>query len=105
MATKKETMEEATKAYKDFATLCRAFFGTNPIDNVKSLDKDSDYYKTAQDIAKEFKMNWDELTPEDSNELIIALLDDYYNRVNVCKDYDYIINITVKSKKMSKESE
>ena len=98
-------MEKALEAYKSFVTLCRLFFGSNPIDSVTSLDKDSEYYKTAQDIAKEFEMDWDNLSPEDNNELMLALLEDFYNRANVDKNFDYVINITVKDKKSSKEAE
>lgn len=103
MATKeKEVMEKAYEAYSDFITLCRTFFGTNPIDSVTLLDKDSKFYKTAQDIAKEFEMDWDKLTIEDSNEITIALLEDYYNRINV--DSDYVYNITISVKKNDKKS-
>lgn len=99
MATKdKEVMEQAYKAYEDFVTLCRTFFGKKPIDSVKALDKESEFYKTAQEIAEEFKMDWDKLTIEDSNELTIALLEDYYNRIDVDGDYIYNISITVKRK-------
>lgn len=105
MATKKEVTEKANNAYLDFAKLCKVFFGSNPIDDVTSLDKDSDFYKTAQDIANEFGIDWGNLSPEDNNELILALLEDYYNKVNVDKNFDYVINITVKEKKASKEPE
>lgn len=43
-------------------------------------------------------MDWDKLTIEDSNELTIALLEDYYNRINVESDYEYNVTITVKDK-------
>lgn len=93
-----EVKERAYNAYRNFITLCRAFFGNNSIDNVKSLDKGSEFYKTAQGIAKEFEMDWDKLTIEDSNELTIALLEDYYNRINVEDDYEYNVTITIKEK-------
>lgn len=96
--TDKDVMKQSYEAYKNFIALCRIFFGTKPVDNVKSLDKESEFYKTAQDIAKEFEMDWDNLTIEDSNEVTIALLDDYYNRINVSDDYAYNITISVKKK-------
>lgn len=106
MATKKEEVtEKANNAYLEFAKLCRAFFGSNPIDSVTSLSKDSDFYKTAQDIAKEFGLDWNNLSPEDNNELMLALLEDFYHRVNVDDNFDYIVNILVKEKKKSKEAE
>lgn len=106
MATKKEeAAKNALGAFQNFLVLCRTFFGTNPIDNVTSLDKDSEYYKTAQDIAKEFEMDWNNLSIEDSNELTIALLEDYYNRANTNNDFEYIVSFKVKEKQATKQSE
>jgi hypothetical protein len=99
MATKEEVMKQAYDAYANFITLCRTFFGEKPIDSVQSLDKESEFYKTAQDIAKEFGMDWEKMTMEDSNELTIALLEEYYNRINVSKDFSYNVTLTVKEKK------
>lgn len=105
MATKKEeAAKNALSAFQDFLVLCRTFFGTNPIDNVTSLEKDSEYYKTAQDIAKEFDMDWDNLSIEDSNELTIALLEDYYNRANTNNDFEYMVSFKVKEKQATKQS-
>lgn len=99
MASKdKEVMGKAFAAYQNFMTLCKTFFGKNPIDSVTLLDKESEFYKTAQDIAKEFGMDWSKLTIEDSNELTIALLEDYFNRINVDSDYTFSATITVKKK-------
>ena len=106
MATKKEeAAKNALSAYQNFLVLCRTFFGKNPIDNVTSLEKDSEYYKTAQDIAKEFGMSWDDLSIEDSNELTIALLEDYFNRINTNNDFEFIISFKVNEKQATKQSE
>lgn len=106
MATKKEeAAKNALSAYQDFLVLCMTFFGKNPIDNVTSLEKDSEYYKTAQDIAKEFEMDWNNLSIEDSNELTIALLEDYFNRINTNNDFEFIISFKVNEKQATKQSE
>lgn len=106
MATKKEeAAKNALSAYQDFLVLCMTFFGKNPIDNVTSLEKDSEYYKTAQDIAKDFEMDWNNLSIEDSNELTIALLEDYFNRINTNNDFEFIISFKVNEKQATKQSE
>ena len=106
MATKKEeAAKNALSAYQNFLVLCRTFFGKNPIDNVTSLEKDSEYYKTAQDIAQEFEMDWDDLSIEDSNELTIALLEDYFNRINTNNDFEFIISFKVNERQATKQSE
>lgn len=104
MATKQKVEEKAYNAYVDFITLCRLFFGSKPIYSVTSLDNKSVFYATAQDIAKEFEMSWDDLSPEDNNELMLTLLDEYYNKINICDDFDYILNVTVKEKNKSPKS-
>ena len=106
MATKKEeAAKNALSAFENFLLLCRTFFGTNPIDSVTSLNKDSEFYKTAQEIAKEFGMDWENLSMEDSNEITIALLDDYYNRANTNNEFEYFISFKLTDKKAPKKSE
>lgn len=106
MATKKEeAAKNALDAFQSFLVLCKTFFGAEPIDNVTSLDKDSEYYKTAKGIAKEFGMDWGNLSVEDSNELTIALLEDYFNRAHTSNDFEYILSFKVKDKRVAKQSE
>lgn len=106
MATKKEKAEEnALTAFKNFLVLCRTFFGKEPVENVTALNKDSEFYKTAREIAKEFEMDWNNLSMEDSNEVIIALMDDYYNRANTDDDFNYVISFKVNDKKAPKKAE
>lgn len=106
MATKKEeAAKNALSAFQNFLELCRTFFGTKPVDNVTALNKDSEFYKTAQSIAKEFGMDWDNLSMEDSNEITIALLEDYYNRANTNSDFNYILSFKLTEKKAPEKSE
>lgn len=100
--TTKEVKEQAFKAYSDFIALCRLFFGTNPVYDVRSLDKDSDFYKTAKTITDEFGLDWNNLSVEDSNEVMLALMEDFYKRINVNDKFSYTLSITVKDKTTKK---
>lgn len=101
--TKQEAAEKAYDAYKDFINLCKLLFGKTPVESITDIDSSSPYYTIAQDIAKEFKIDWSEITPEDSNELMLALLDDVFNRINVDERYEYVLSITAKDKGKDKE--
>lgn len=101
MAAKNKVLEEALNAYADFTSLCKEFFAKG-IDSVTKLDKDSAFYKTAQEIANDFELDWDNLSPEDNNELMIALLEEYYQKVNVDGNFNYTISIKVTEKNPDK---
>lgn len=72
------------------------------VDSVTKLNKDSAFYKTAQEIANDFELDWDNLSPEDNNELMIALLEEYYQKVNVDGNFSYTISIKVTKKILTK---
>lgn len=113
MATKdKKVTEQAYKALNDYFTLSKLLFahkeGEDEDAPAKKLneiltDKDSDFYKDAVKIADECEMVWADLTPEDSDELELMLMEDYYNRIKVDNEHEFILNIVVHEKKKEAE--
>lgn len=108
MATKNDKVtEQAFKALNDYFTLSKLLF-VHPSDEdenapAKKLneiltDKKSDFYKTAVQIADECEMSWKKLTPEDSDELELMLLEEYYNRIKVDDSHKFFLNIVVREK-------
>ena len=82
----------------DFFMLARTLFAHKSDDEQAKkinelLSKDSKFYKTAVEIAKDCKMDWDNLSPEDSDELQLILLDEYYNNIRV--DENMKINLRI----------
>lgn len=104
MKTEKKTEEVTKKAYealRNFIELSKTLFShaENDDDSAKLvnelIDKDSSFYKDAVAIAKDCEMDWKNLSPEDSDELQLILLEDYYNRIRVDKDFKYGLTIHV----------
>lgn len=98
-----EVSVEAKKKVQEFFALCREIFFCQ-LENVNKLPADSPFLSTAKEIAKEFEMDWDNLTPEDSNELWLALQEEYYNRIQVDKKYSYFVSVDVREKEEKKAS-
>ena len=99
MATKetkeKRAVEKAYKAMNDFMSLSKLFFAEDGLERFDKISKDSPFYEDAQDLVKECGMKWGKLSAEDSDELMLLLLQDYYNRMKTDKDFNYILNIKV----------
>lgn len=96
----KQVTKEAFEAFNGFINLSKTLFVHNS-ENVDAelinelITKDSPFYKDAVAIAKECGMDWDKLSAEDSDELQLILLDDYYNRIRVSKKFKYDLSIHV----------
>lgn len=91
----KKAIEKAYKAMNDYMALSKLFFAGDGLENFNQIPNDSPFYEDAQDLVKEFDMKWDKLNAEDSDELMLAMLQDYYNRIKVDDEFQYILNIKV----------
>lgn len=102
----KKKTKEAFEAWNDYATLSKILFArslNDDSDTAKRIneiltDKSSKFYKDAVKIADECEMAWTDLSPEDSDELELMLLEDYYNRIRVDDTLNYVLNIKVQQK-------
>lgn len=95
-------LEKAYNAYQSFIKLCKLLFSRKDVKDDEPpklinelIDKDSEFYPDATSIAKECGMAWESLLAEDSDEIELMLLEDYYNRINVNGRFNYIIKISV----------
>lgn len=91
----KDVAKEASQKLLDFLTLCREIY-VRKLENINKLEEASPFYQTARDIAEEFEMDWDNLSAEDSDELLLALQEDYYNRIQIAPGYSYTAQVSVK---------
>lgn len=96
-------VQAAFKAYSDFIDLCRMLFAHKGSDDAAKkineiIGKDNKFYKEAVALAKECEMSWDNLSPEDSDELQLIMLDDLYNRIKVNDKYKYNVTLNIKPK-------
>lgn len=99
-----ETIKAAYNALQDFFKLCILLFGHKDDDSEKAkkinelIGKDNEFYKEAVALAEDCEMSWDNLTPEDSDELQLIMLDDFFNRIKSDEEFSYTLNISIKPK-------
>ena len=85
----------------EFIELSKLLFGmgeNSPYD-INELKSDNKFYKPAKELAEELEIDWDKMTHEESNRIMLSLLDDYFNRINVDGDYKYSLSIEAIKKK------
>lgn len=103
MAKKKEeeqNMKPAYDAWMNFMKLCGLLFNpfSTSIYDINELKEDSEFYKPARELCEEMEVEWDDMTHEDSNRVMLALLEDYYNAIQIDKEKDYMFKIKIVEK-------
>lgn len=96
-----ELNKKAGEYMLDFFELSKLLFGMgdeSPYD-INELKPDSKFYKPAKELAEELEIDWEKMTHEESNRVMLSLLDDYFNRINIDGDYKYSLSIEVVKKK------
>ncbi len=96
--TKEQVQDTSLQRVLDYFSLSKRLFGmgdNSPYD-INELKEDEPYYKVAKSIADELEIDWKKMTHEESNRIMLALLDEYYNRIMVDKDYRFTMSVTVK---------
>lgn len=95
-----EIGKEATEMVLAFFRLSTLLFGLgerSPYD-INELKEDSEFYKPAKELAEELGIDWDKMSHEESNRIMLSLLDDYYNQINVDDNYKFTLQVTTKLK-------
>ena len=73
-------LELLRTTYIRYIALSKRLFGKDEnIYDINELPKDSMFYKDARVIAKSLGINWKKMTHEESNRIMLALLEDTYN--------------------------
>lgn len=67
--------------YLRYITLSKYLFasGDEAIYDINEIPKDNYFYKPAKAIAKQLGISWAKMTHEESNRIMLALLEDTYN--------------------------
>lgn len=76
---KKQTLEAFFKYYK----LSSLLFGRtgNEIYDVTDIPKTHEFYQAALDMASQLQIDWNNMTHEESNRVMLALLEDTFNLI------------------------
>lgn len=96
MATKKELLEQSQKAIGDFFNLSKYLFGGNAPYDVNEIPQDSPFYETARAIADEMKVDWDNMSHEESNSIMLNLLTEYFLNIKTDEQYEPVLTISFK---------
>lgn len=66
--------------YTRYIELSRYLFASKEsIYDINEMSEDSKFYAAAKDIAKQINVDWESMSHEDSNRIMLALLEDTYN--------------------------
>lgn len=93
MATKKEALEQSQKALEEFFNLSKFLLEEDAPYDVNVIPEDNPYYETARAIAEEMELDWEKMTHDESNRVMLNLLSEYF--LNIKPDGDYKTILTV----------
>lgn len=94
MATKKELLEKSQKAIGDYFSLSKYLFGDDAPVDVNEIPKESLFYETARSLSDEMGLDWDNMSHEDSNRVMLNLLSDYFYNIDVDEQYKPVLTIS-----------
>lgn len=87
MAKKKKDKERPAQlmvyALKEYLDLSKFLFADpdNSIYDVNELEPDEQFYPLARELAKELEIGWDDMSHEDSNRIMLLMLEKAYQKI------------------------
>jgi hypothetical protein len=95
----KNDKELFLKTYLNYIGLSSYLFGKGDkgIYNINEMPSKNGFYLPAKEIAKSLEIDWEEMTHEESNRIMLALLEDAYMAMSQVKNNKKLI-IEVKLK-------
>lgn len=93
--------QKTLDAFFEFFDLSRILFNRRlkEIYNVSDIPKRSRFYKMAQGMAKELSIDWSTMSHEDSNRVMLAMLESSFNKIVEIEDSSSIdLIVKIKSK-------
>ena len=99
MATKKELLEQSQQAIGEYFKLSDFLFGDSAPNDINELTTDNPYYETAKMLSDEMSLDWDNMTHEDSNRVMLNLLAEYYASIQTDEKYQPVLTITFQKPK------
>lgn len=96
MATKKELLTQAQERLEKFFSLCALLLGEDAPYNVNELAQDSQWYDDMKELSDEMELDWENMSHEDSNRVVINALADKYCLINEVEGYKPLLTISFK---------
>lgn len=101
----KRPVELVVNALKEYLDLSKFLFADpdNSIYDVNELEPDEQFYPLAKELAKELKIGWDDMSHEDSNRIMLLMLEKAYQKIREVTDRSKI-TIEFKVKELAPEN-
>lgn len=96
MATKKEVLEQSQKAIANFFQLSKFLFAEDAPYDVNEIPEDSPHYENAKSISDEMGLDWNNMSHEDSNRVMLNMLADAFDAIKPEDDYEPVLTISFK---------
>lgn len=83
------------------------FASKNPIYDINEMPSTNKFYKAAHDIADQLEIDWKGMSHEDSNRIMLAILEDTYKAmaaVDAKNKKNLVIELTLKIKANDKQN-
>lgn len=79
--------------YLRYIALSKYLFasGEKAIYDINEIPKDNEFYQAAKATAKSLGVNWKKMTHEESNRVMLALLEDTYNAMAAVGDKSNLV--------------
>lgn len=96
MATKKEALQKCQEATVNYFQLSSFLFSEDGPYDVNEIPQDSPFYESAKAISDEMGLDWDNMSHEDSNRVMLNMLGDAFAAIEPDGDYDTTLTISFK---------
>ena len=85
---KKRPVELMVSALKEYLDLSKFLFADpdNSIYDVNELEPDEQFYPLAKELAKELNIGWEDMSHEDSNRIMLLMLEKAYQKIREVTD-------------------
>ena len=102
---KERPVELVVNALKEYLGLSKFLFADpdNSIYDVNELEPDEQFYPLAKELAKELKIGWEDMSHEDSNRIMLLMLEKAYQKIREVTDRSKI-TIEFKVKELAPEN-
>lgn len=79
-----QKLEKVKDSYFRYIELSQYLFGSGDaaVYDVNEIPADNKFYQLARDLANSMNISWESMTHEESNRIMLAMLDDCYNAMS-----------------------
>lgn len=102
---KEDAATKAMEGVTNYMQLSKLLFsgGDDCPFEINEIQDSSPFYKTARELCDEMGIDWKKMAHEDSNRIMLALLEEYYQRMRESEDEHVVLKISAVAVKVENE--